>query len=271
MAIVTSRLASRIARSRIGVRRISGNPIKTTESAGNVITRVYNLVNKWGNLLIRKTINFFVQVLPNTATRLWGMFVRTVSGITNFNFSITDAELDKQIAAGWTAFYGSLGGTLGNALGWAACGILPATVIGSFNEAMGLYILKEVGEEALEEISANVGNLCRLLFAQLGNAVVKTFFKKARAFLFPGRKFTNDKPWILADKFESKIESISNEQLRSLVEQFFEEAFDACIEAGYVVAGSIDSFLAMQRIQKDSLMGRERVVEITLDRSVPDD
>jgi len=46
-----------------------------------------------------------------------------------------------------------------------------------------------------------------------------------------------------------------------------EEGSEACIEAGYAVAGGIDAWLAQQAMQQSSLLGSDRTVEITPDRS----
>jgi hypothetical protein len=58
---------------------------------------------------------------------------------------------------------------------------------------------------------------------------------------------------------------------RNFTEEALEEGSEACIEAGFAVAGGIDAWLAQQAMQRNSLLGSDRTVEITPDRSAPDE
>lgn len=49
-----------------------------------------------------------------------------------------------------------------------------------------------------------------------------------------------------------------------------EEFFESCVEAGYVVANSIDSYLAAKKLETE-LLGKQRVVEITPNREIPNE
>jgi hypothetical protein len=77
--------------------------------------------------------------------------------------------------------------------------------------------------------------------------------------------------WTIAKAVEKKIEAIPNEFWRNFTEQMLEEGSEACIEAGFAVAGGIDAWLAQQAMQRNSLLGSDRTVEITPDRSAPDE
>lgn len=162
-----------------------------------------------------------------------------------------------------------------------------------FNKPLALYILKEVGEEGLEEFASNLAVLIRQSSIGLTQWLALTAFKNIRRFikeaaknpdsaiskvgnLIFGSKFENmvkswgeegSKPWSFALAFEEWIESIENPYLQEFTEEFFDEAFDACQEAIFVVAASAESFLMQQRLANEQILGPERVVEILPDRS----
>lgn len=74
------------------------------------------------------------------------------------------------------------------------------------------------------------------------------------------------KPWSFAIAAEEAIDNIKDPALQNFVEEFFEEAIDACVEAGYIIAGGLDSWILQQRQMKTSILGKERVVELQPDR-----
>ncbi len=74
----------------------------------------------------------------------------------------------------------------------------------------------------------------------------------------------------LAKFVGDRIASIPSETIRAFVESAYEEFWEACAEASFVVANSLDTFLALQReSRREEIIGKERIVEITPDRSVP--
>jgi hypothetical protein len=77
--------------------------------------------------------------------------------------------------------------------------------------------------------------------------------------------------WTMAKAVENRIEKIPDAFWRNFTEEMFEEGSEACIEAGFAVAGGIDAWLAQQAMQSDSVLGADRIVEITPDRSAPDE
>ena len=77
--------------------------------------------------------------------------------------------------------------------------------------------------------------------------------------------------WTIAKAVEKKIESIPNAFWKNFTEEALEEGSEACIEADFAVAGGIDAWLAQQAMQRNSLLGSDRTVEITPDRSAPDE
>jgi hypothetical protein len=271
MAISLTSLGSRIARSKIGIRKVStGTELVKKDSNGNALERIFNLGLKLVKSLLSGLVNLLVSGLNLGWAFVWGAIVNSVTFLSNFDWNISDKELDRQTKAAWLAFYSSAGGFLGNAAGWAVCGILPGAVMFYFNEAAALYVLKEVGEEALDEIAGNAAVLIRLLFNAAARSLFVYAFKAIRNKYFPRDK-NNNKPWILSQKIEEKIESIPNEITRTIVEEAYDEFFDSCVEAGYVLANAMDSYNALQKVANRQVLGAERIVEIDLDRKAADE
>ncbi|MBD2100268.1 hypothetical protein [Leptolyngbya sp. FACHB-261] len=271
---------------------LPGKLIKNTVGTRNLASRGseggFNVLGFLGRAarLLTSGLSLLFGIGAFTLTSLWGLFTSTVQYIWQFNWNTTDPSIDAQMKNLWDSFGGLLGGLAGNAVGWLSCGILPGAVIFSFNAPMGAYVLKEVGEEAMEEF---IGNLQVVVQSGLRSAVqagILWLYKNVRRWLKqPGNKFglalfggdaeklakwgeQNSQPWSFAQAFENKIESIDNQFVQNFVEEFFDEAFDACVEAGYVVAGSIESYLATQRMVQEQALGKARTVEIQPDRTV---
>ncbi|WP_245602680.1 hypothetical protein [Gloeothece verrucosa] len=253
---------------------------------------------------VASVFNFIVSDLIGgaftwSATKIWSILVAGAIFAFNFNWNIPDEDLEARFKQAEIAWYGQLGSAIGTSLGWLACGIVPSLLIMSFNEAMGSQILLSVGEEAYEEmiselsllINMGVRNKCNQLMAEmfigfrwliknaanglepdtaLGGIATKVFqsFPKLKE----SAKSWGDKgskPWVLSQKIEEYIESLPIEQK---YQEFFEELLDSfgdsCIEAGYVVAGGIDEFLANQSVAQ-AIKQQPNTVVITPNRLAP--
>ncbi|TAE66371.1 MAG: hypothetical protein EAZ86_20580 [Oscillatoriales cyanobacterium] len=229
-----------------------------------------------------------VQLISFSWTKLWSWIVGGVQFIANFNWNISDESIDKQIEGLWDAFGGLLGSAVGRAIGWIGCGLVPAAAIMTFNEALATHLLKEVGEQALDELLDAASEVIQAGFRMGVQASFLWLYKNVRAALknpanplgialrgFFGSekidKWGTGESWTIASAIENAIESIPNTFLRNFVEEAWEEGTEACIEAGYAVAGGIDAWLAMQKVANNSVLGVDRTIEITPDRSVPDE
>jgi hypothetical protein len=120
------------------------------------------------------------KLIGFTLTGLWGLFVSTAQFIYNFNWNITDKEIDTQIATRWSALSGMFGGALGNLVGYLGCGVLPGAVIFTFNEPLGVHVLENVTEELAEEFLANVANITRYAFQSGVQSLLLWSFKNTR-------------------------------------------------------------------------------------------
>lgn len=280
-------LQSRIKRQLVGlsgVRRIEA-PLETTgdNSGGGIIRQILS----FGGWLIAGIKSLF----RFSATGVWGQIVQTSQFLWHFNWNASDAELDQQMGYFQNLIGGMLGGTLGSAAGYYVCGILPASRMIRFNEALGARVLEEASDEAFDEMAANLSMLCYQAFQMATQATLIAAYKNTRRAIKTffdnpdspqsqvlqgvfGEKIydavdawgENNKPWSFAQAVDEKVENIQNPFLQNFTEEFLEEFFDSCVEAGYIVANGIDSWYAEQRLQRDIVLGSQRGVEIKPNR-----
>ncbi len=278
LTITKSALPGAQIRSTVGLRKISVNAASGTKS----------FFEKATGFLFKAAAGAIGSAFSFTVSKVFTLIVSTGIYLYNFNWAISDTAIDEQIKNLWVNFGGLLGGTAGNAIGWIACGAVPAATIFAFNEAMGLYALKEVGEEALEEVVNSISVLISASVRSLSQGLLLFSYKNVRKLLRNGGKLaqavlgtSNEKAlqawdpkqggyWSFASAVDSFVESIPSPFIENAVENFLDEAFDACIEAGYVVADSVDSYLAMQRMSLRSQQGQHRVVELQPNRELPE-
>jgi hypothetical protein len=265
---LTSR-ASRVEATGGKIRQISPSFGGKTKSQNGFWGFTSNLI---GNVF--KAITSSIQW---SFSALWGAVVSATQAIWNFDWNVSDKQLDDDIQTSLKGLTSSLGNTLGAAAGYTACGALPGAVIMSFNEPLGQYVLEQLGEEALAEMTGHLTNLVQASFNTVRVSAFGFLYKNVRHlwrtsdadFLkglkkkgFKGAQLDRalqerNKPWSFALKAQEKIEAIPNELVKSFVESFTEQFASSCIEAGYVIAGSIDSFYIQQKLATD-----EQVIEV---------
>lgn len=256
----------------------------TTQSSGGFLETVINGAIRFGNFLI----SGIASVISFSFTKLWSWIVSGVQFIYNFNWNISDTAIDKQIQGLWTSFGGILGGAVGRAIGWLGCGVVPAAAVFSFNQSLGTHLLKEVGEQALDEMLDAASEVINAGFRMGTQATFLWLYKDVRRALKDpnnlfgqglravlGSKTVDNwgtgESWTIAKAVEDRIEKIPDAFWRNFTEEMLEEGSEACIEAGFAVAGGIDAWLAQQAMQSNSVLGPDRTVEIMPDRSAPDE
>jgi hypothetical protein len=284
-AVVLDSLKSYATRDRIGElfgssdRRINRSEDGFFEVVGSIAKDIFNRV--------RQALGFGQWTLSTMISWIQSGF----NYVWNFNWNATDAQLNQQIQAAQTGLYGLLGAGLGNQLGYTTCGIVPGAAVTVFAPEVGVYILKEVGEEQLQEAVGYVATIiqssfylgAQVLFSksfqsnrQLYNGIVNSLGNTLDS-IIPGnlswqryRDQRNRQGGLVsfADFVEESIETLPLPQ-QAFWENFFEEFGDACWEALYVIAGSVDNFLARSRLQKEILLGPNRKIEVTPNREAP--
>jgi hypothetical protein len=287
--IVAGALESEQVRNAIGTRVLNlANASQKTESGGigGIVAWLWDGAKSLAGFLCEK----IGSLLNFTITSFWSFLHSTAQYLWNFNWNITDKQIDEQIRSKWDALGSMLGGTVGNFIGYLGCGIAPGAVMFAFNEPLGAYVLANVTEELAEEFIGNLSALIKYTFTAGTQALILSTYKDARKFIKKNQAFAravlgdrvadvikgwgneNSKPWSFAQTLEDTIETIPNTFVRNFVEEFLEEAWEGCVEAGYVVANSVDSFFAAEKLKQQKMpeLGRTKFVEIQPDRSVED-
>ncbi|QHV00002.1 hypothetical protein BWK47_07595 [Synechocystis sp. CACIAM 05] len=273
-----------------GIRAIGGAKTQNENDDGNILVRIWNKVNKLGAGVSGFLLNAIGGGLQWTFTSIMTQVQMGVRFLWNFNWNATDAELDAQYAAYMNLLAGTLGGTIGNAVGWAVCGAGPGLIMMKFNKLLALRVLQEVGEEALDELMANLRVLVQQAAQLAFRQTLITSYKNGRRLLKEilldpngrGKVFREalgintdrvkewgekgTKPWSFAIALDNWIESIKNPLIQNFTEELIEEFFDSCSEAFYVVANTADQYMMEQKLGQASLLGDQEFVEITPNR-----
>lgn len=237
----------------------------------------------WGNLrgfLVGAVLAQIPQMFFSLSN-LWTMFTQSAIQLYYFNWNEPDDSLDRQAKNQWTAVGGILGGTAGQAIGFFACGIVPGSSLMAFDERLAMHVLREVGEEAYEEISFQFALVLRLSLRNLARQSANWLYKGARRWLKdPNNPFAralfgsrtaevqqkwgavDAQPWSFATAVEERVEKIPSFFWQNFTEELIEEAIDSCIEAGYVLTSSIEGYLASEKAAKALAEARQKVVEI---------
>lgn len=296
-------LSSRVVRERLtqnsafpGVREI----VASTVSNSNQNLSFFDRLKSFGG----KTINVVGWIIGKVLipggisfVNLLGAAVQAGSFIYNFDWNISDRQIDAKFESLKLIMAGYAGEVLGSAVGYLVCGVLPSAAIMSFNEPLGYYLLKEVGEEALDEFASNMAAFLNFGFRATAATLTYTAFKNTRKaiklFTSPsnprrrqlaekifGNRLVkaidqwgeeNSKPWSFRTFFEGQVESIEDPLQREFTEEFTEEFADACVEAGYIVATGLDTWVLQQQSEQEQQQQEQSIIEIQPNRDVPNE
>jgi len=298
LVLALSNLESRVVRTEIvgntGIRTIGG---LSKGEKKDWLDKIVNFGKAIGGWLLKAAgwvLGKIIEKIGLKFTNAYQTMIQSISFAYNFNWQQTDAELDKYLENVKIQLAAIAGGTFGNSLGYLVCGVIPSVGVMLFNEPLGLYLLKEVGEEALEEFLSNFQVLC---YTALNYKIQKEHierFKSTRTWIkrtlsdpdsiqsklfkkTAGEKLYNaiqtwgdegNKPWSIRQHVEQQIENIENPQLQAFIEEAYDEFIDACTEAGYIIAGGLDNWVLQQREANRNILGTERTVEFQPDRTI---
>ena len=245
---------------------------------------------RFGGFLIKRIGLLNTLSLSLTFTIFWRDIISAINFLWNFNWNQTDATLDAAIKGAQKALAAKVGGAVGNALGYLVCGAIPGTVVLTFNEPLALHLFEELEEEAIDEITANMSLVLTSATQLLARSAFTYIFKNIRTIVRESDAavfnrlydagITNkaelkkilekrNRPWSFAIAFQEILEKkIPDEVLREAVEEMFEEFSEACIDAGYIIAGRLDSYVASARAAAGAIIGPEQTIEILFNRPV---
>lgn len=294
-------------RSRQIRRNVTGTPgIRTIGRAEQTSSGLWGAVKNFVGLLFTQAVSFggWLLGLVGSAISLsftdaWGKIVETTSFLYNFNWQATDEQLDQQLQGLRVALASQYGGAVGRSLGYLVCGIVPSAGILMFNQLLGAYLLKQVGEEALDDLSAELVQLIKSTARVRAQSEIINRFKHTRKAIkkwngqLPANSwerkildsiFGNNsdklietwgdqgrKPWSFRLWVDDSIEKIQNPALQNFVEEAYEEFLESCVESGFLIAQGLDTWILQQRMTAQQAVGTQRVVEVQPDRSIPEE
>lgn len=224
-----------------------------------------------------------------TLVAVFGALVRVVSTIYNFNWQISDKQIDTQINQAYDAIFETFGEAVGSSLGYLVCGGLPGMVAFAFSPAVAALVMADLTEEATEELFENLSIIANGVFAITLGVVALKSFKSARRYLKrPDNPFyqilvkqvgkknlekwgnEGNEPLVFSQKVEDKIESIKDVKLKNFVEGLYEGFVDSCVEAGYIVSNRVQDSIAANALanRKAGIGAGESVVELDLNPTV---
>lgn len=201
-----------------------------------------------------------------TISALFTFVITTATILWNFNWEISDKEIEQEIKSAQDGLYGMAGELVGQSLGFVVGGAIPGAFSFLLNKHMAAAIFENLKEEAAEELGGQLSALMRATFRSFGQALLKRQFKSARKYLkknpnHPLSKIIREKmgekrfrewgekdgqSFTIANKVEERVENIKDPRLQNFTENFLEGFGEALQEAGYIVANSADTFMATQ-------------------------
>lgn len=266
-----SRIERKIITGQEGVRRFSQSGLVTRQARSGGEETFWDGLARFGASLLA-VATWKPSWLNLSISSLWQKAVAAYQFVFNFNINATDQQLEAEIKAMEVTIAGASGALRGTFVGYLVCGIAPTATIAVFNEALALYLLEKLGEEAAEELAQKAATLIQLEAQRKLKVAFYNFFKNNRAIirntiLGTGRVMQffgvpiddqsiqkankqRDQPWSLATAMDDTIERVADPAKRAELEEFWEEFGEACIESGYIVASGIDSWILQQRTER---------------------
>lgn len=278
LTIEITELVSRIVRKEITGGKARFIPTQGNKTKGGLWESLFGVIGS----LLKPVWDALTSILSWTFTKIWALIVQATQFVLNFDFNFPDAQLDQQNTDAIKSLASPLGALAGTAVGYLVCGALPGALIYVFDQPMGLYVLENVGEKALEALTQKAGLLASQTFDVLSRVSFNFLFKNIRTLwresdadfkarlVKKGFKSADidksladrNKPWIISQKIQHKVQSIKVDWQRQFVDQFLQNFGSSCVEAGYVVANSLDSYIASQKAAQQGILGEEKLVEI---------
>lgn len=253
--------------------RTKDKEIKTKRKAGNLVKgvagKILQKIAKFAGWAFGQLCRFF----DLSFDRLWDIIVEAYFTLKTFDWNATDEALRQQINANNQTIAVAAANTLGTTLGWGTVRLANFFIGRLFGKKTSKAAAKikvpvlsariglALAEEGNEEIKGSVAAFLRTAAsAQISNQFIN-FMLTARKNEWLGQKSIT-KPQengSIAAKIEKKIEQLP-QFWRAPAEAFIESFEEAIIEAGYVVAFTIDDHVAATRYARDS--GIVRTIEL---------
>lgn len=186
------------------------------------------------------------------ATARW--FLRGAQKMWNFNWNITEKQIQDRYKNNIRNLSARLGGVVGTGLATLACGVAPGAAIVRINP-LALALVKETIEDGWDELKGQINGLIQTTVGAAQEWIVLELFKNSRSLIkriarSPGIKdllpaemqkaiqdwgSEGSKPWSFASAVDDAIEGIANPNLQAFTEELVEEFLDVCAEQTYAL------------------------------------
>ncbi|MGL5872848.1 MAG: hypothetical protein ACRC2R_10855 [Xenococcaceae cyanobacterium] len=261
-------LLSTATRTFLGERTIEIDPIKFASPGGNIVTKVFDGLKRFGGFIVNAVRAIFNWALSD----IFDWLVETYFELKYFDWNQTDAEIKAAIDANNAAIFGELGDLAGTGLVWFI-GIGASTALASKYPVVAGEVALKLAQEGNEEIRARFTNLLRVTArSTLHNLALSGFLTIRKLRLFGLAPVTESKePWIIADKIDNAIQKIPSLNIRAFVSRFLEAIEDNLIDMGYVICTTIEDHYALARERKLEEGGQQRTVILQPDKEVEDE
>src|ERR671933_2780928 len=162
------KLVSRTVRSGIGSRTFSAvtHGFQQQQSgAGGIISAILGLAGSFTNFILGGLWNWLKGFLSWSASELWSFLIQGVQFLWSFDWNQSDEQLDKSLEGAWDGF----GGVLGDFTGYAFGSLISMGTVAlgaqlfAFDEALAIHILREMGEDALQQLTARASMVLQAL------------------------------------------------------------------------------------------------------------
>ncbi|NEQ39147.1 MAG: hypothetical protein F6K40_23990 [Okeania sp. SIO3I5] len=203
------------------------------------------------------------NMLKFSATQIVEWFLEGSSFIWNFNWDISDEQIDQQIQSMWNAFETRVFGILGKNIGSLAAVGLGSAVAFYINPYLAKLLVAQIADDLFLELLTDMRGLLIQAGRSLLTAAFLSTYKGVRnlikeAYKNPKIKALvtkmgisekavnswgdkNVEDWSFAEKEQQFYESINNEQLRNNIEEFVEEARDGFSDTALNMASIWDA------------------------------
>lgn len=248
-------------------------------SAG--VIGVFGLIAFGGWLLSLPLLGALGVIVSLTAILFF--VISAINYVWNFNWAISDVEIEAQIKESFNIFYGLLGETMGKSVGYLVCGGLPNALAFAFNPAVAAVIMKDLTTEAQQELIGEIANLARSVLGTFANALILKGFKSARKWIKrPGSPMhdilkkamgkKNFEEWgkrqgnqyTLSGKVDERIEQIKDPRLKNFTQEFLQGFSQGCLSGMSIVSNNVDAYMAASRLMAPtSVVASTSVVRVT--------
>jgi hypothetical protein len=266
MPFTTTGLASRRVQREIDLKRAA---IRLAGGAGKIFSALARFAGfAFGGIL---------RLFPLDFGSLWDIFVEGYFALKYFDWNQTDKELEKEIENNNKAIITAAAATLGTSLGWGVVrlanffsGWLPGKKGASAAAAQGIKIpvlSARIGlalaEEGNEEIALQVKRfLQQSAYSVAGNMFIKSVLAARKNEWFGMDSITKERDnGSISEKIDKKIETLPKFWQRP-AEALIDGFEDAIIEAGYVVAFTIDDHIAAMEYANKKKVENTKTIEV---------